>query len=149
MAELRQFDPLQVVGSWITPTGAVDILDGRISGEFLATARDNMRWAREFDAHGNATRVKNNNTGGSVTLTLSASSPTNAALSARVAADQLGENIVGPLVLRDLNGETVIECDGAFLEDVPEVSFGQERGTRTWVFQCAGIRQFVGGHSIA
>lgn len=149
MAELRQYDPIQVVGSWSTPAGVVDILDGRISGEFFSTSKDNPRWSREFDAHGNATRVKNNNRGGSFSVTLSASSPTNAILSARVAADYLSENLVGPMILKDLNGDTVLEADGCFIEDVPDLSFGQERGSRTWVFQCAALRIFAGGHELA
>lgn len=149
MAELRQYDPLQVVGSWTTPSGVVDILDGRIEGEFLRVLRDNKRWTREHDAHGNATRVKNNNRGGAVEVVISASSPTNAALSKRAQADDLTENVVGALLLKDLNGNTVIEADGAFIEDVPDPSFGNTRGDRTWIWQCAAVRPNLGGHNLA
>lgn len=149
MTELRQYNPLQVVGSWTTATGSVDILDGRIDGSFLQTTSDNKRWARENDQHGNATRVKMNNRGGTITVTLSASSPTNSQLSARVEADDATEAVVGFLLLKDLNGNTVVEADGAFLEDIPDPSFGSDRGSRAWVFQCAAVRKFVGEHDIA
>ena len=109
--DTRQYDPLQVVGSFgIAGKAAVDILDGRIDGEFFSGVRDNPLFTREHDAHGNSTRVRNNNRGGTVTITLSASSPTNRILSAMHEADELGENVVGVLVIRDLNGDTVLEA---------------------------------------
>src|SRR5690606_23796192 len=131
-------DPLQVVGSFTTPLGTVDILDGAIDqGDFVSIASDNPTWGREKDRGGNATRVKNNNAGGQVSVVLSASSPTNTRLTELVAADGVTENIVGSLVLKDLNGNTVVECDGAFIVDTPDPSFGSDRGSRTWVWECA------------
>jgi len=150
MSELRQYDPLQVVGSFTSLAGSVDILDGSIDGgDFAALATDAVTWTRENDRGGNATRVKSNNRGGSISISLSASSPTNAALSTLAQADYVSENVVGVLVLRDLNGTTVITCNGAFIEDIPDFAFGSTRGQRTWVFQCAEIVVFAGGHTIA
>jgi hypothetical protein len=150
MSELTQYNPMKVVGAWKTPGGQVDFLDGAASAEFAVIARDNPMWTREFDAYGNVTRVKNNNTGCTITITLSASSPTNDVLTKLVLADRATENIVGPISLKDLSGTTEIVATGCFLEDVPDVSFAQERGTRTWVFQCAALStMFVGGHKLA
>ena len=148
--ELRQYDPLQVVGSFSHIGGSVDIVDGAVDGgEFLAVAGDNPTWTREHDRGGNATRVKNNNTGGTISVTISASSPTNASLSALVVADGVVENVVGALVLKDLNGNTVVEADGAFVADIPDPTFGSDRGSRVWVFECAAIRTVLGGHDLA
>lgn len=148
--ELRQYDPLQVTGSWSTPIGVFDIVDGAISpGDFAAVARDNPTWARESDRGGNATRVKNNNKGGTVTITLSASSPTNATLMAAQGTDELTENVVGPLVLKDLNGDTVVTALGAFINSTPDPSFGSERGARVWVWEVAQINTILGGHDAA
>ena len=151
MTELRQYDPLEVVGTFVLNTGqTINILDGSISpGDFVTTTKDNPRWAREFDRAGNTTRVKNNNRGGTVSVVLSASSPTNTALSLVATQDDLTESRVGALLLKDLNGNTVVEADGAFIEDIPAPSFGSTRGSRTWVWQCANLRPFVGGHSLA
>lgn len=151
-AELRQYDPLKVVGSWVTPIpnlGTIDIVDGAISGDFAAVETDNDAWSRESDLAGNATRVRNHNDGGRIRITLSASSPTNAKLSAAAAEDAVSESVVGPLVLKDLNGNTVVECDGAFLADIPDFTLGSDRGSRTWVFECAAVRPFLGGHDLA
>ena len=151
MAELRQYDSLKVVGAWTTPTplGTIDILDGVISGDFVAIETDNDAWSREYDEAGNATRVRRHNEGGRVRVTLSASSPTNAKLSKAAILDGQTESVVGALVIRDLNGNTVVECDGAFLADIPDFSLGSDRGSRTWVWECAAIRQFIGGHDLA
>ncbi|NJK32973.1 MAG: DUF3277 family protein [Deltaproteobacteria bacterium] len=148
--ELRQYDPLQVTGSWATSIGVFDIVDGAISGgDFVSVERDNPTWARESDRGGNAVRVKNNNKGGTVAVTLSASSPTNAVLSSAQAIDELTENVVGLLTLKDLNGDTVVEAVGAFLTQTPPPSFGSERGSRTWVWEAAQIVSFLGGHDLA
>lgn len=152
MTDLRQYSPLKVVGSWVIPIppGVIDILDGAISpGDFVVVETDTDAWSREVDLAGNATRVRNNNQGGRVRVTLSASSPTNTKLTKAAAADAISENVVGALVLRDLNGNTVVECDGAFLVDSPDPSFGSERGSRTWTWECAAIRKVIGGHDIA
>lgn len=150
--ELRQYDPLAVVGSWttLTPLGSIDILDGGVDdGDFLTETSDNPRWTREHDRQGNATRVRNHNRGGSFTITLSASSPTNTLFSRAVQADDVSEDVVGALVLKDLNGNTVIEADGAYIVDMAVVSYGASRGSRVWVFDCAEKRSFIGGHDKA
>lgn len=149
MATLAQYVPIKVVASWVTPSpfGVVDIRDGAIDGgEFLGIVSDVPIWARETDGHGSATRVKNENRGGRLTINLSASSPTNTILSSLVALDLVSEGIVGPIVVKDLNGDTIVEADGCFLIDVPDLSFGSDRGSRAWVWECAAIRKFAGGH---
>lgn len=151
MAELRQYTPIKVVGSFATPGpfGVVDILDGVVDGgEFAAFAFDNATWTRERDLGGNATRVKSENDGGTLTITLSASSPTNTTLSGVAALDRQSEDQVGALLLKDLNGNTVVEADGCFITRIPGPSFGSDRGSRQWVFECASIRSFIGGHDI-
>ena len=148
---LRQYNPLQVVAAWDTATGSVDILDGRIGdGVFISVTSANQRWTMETDAHGNATRVKNNNKSGVISIALAADSETNTLLSARVVADDISENVVGAIVITDLNGLTLIEADGCFLDGMPStVSYGPARGQQAWNFQCAAIRTFVGGFNLA
>lgn len=150
MSELRQYDPIKVVGSWVGPFGSIDILDGVINqGDFATVTKDNPVWSRESDRGGNSTRVKNNNAGGGVTITFSASSPTNAKLTAIVAADGVTENMVGVLTLKDLNGTTVVDLEAAFLIDTPDPSFGSDRGTRAWTWEAAAVRKVIGGHDLA
>lgn len=152
MTELRQYSPRKVVGSWVIPIppGVIDILDGVVNaGDFVVIETDEDTWTREMDLSGNGTRVRHYNQGGRIRVTLSASSPTNLSLTKAAQADRITENVVGALVLRDLNGNTVVEGDSAFLTDIPDFSFGSERGSRTWTWECAAIRTVLGGHSLA
>ena len=146
---MRQYDPLKVVGSFAWAGGSVDILDGTVNeGDFATVEDDNPRWSRETDRNGRSTRVKNNNRGGVVPVTLSASSPTNAALRVLANTDDLTENIVGTLTLNDLNGTTIVVGTGAFIETNVKPTFGAARGSLVWRFQCERIDAFGGGHNV-
>lgn len=145
----HQYNPIKVVGTFVTPGpfGSIDILEGTVDGgEFAALARDNPTWTREHDRGGNSTRVRNNNTGARLTVTMSASSPTNDTLSRVHALDLASENQVGTLTLKDLNGTTRVIADGAFIAESPDPTFGSDRGSRAWVFELGQTRKFVGGH---
>ena len=151
MKELRQYNQQKVVGSW-APAGVavIDITDGSVSDEFFSTARNAPRWAHESDGMGNATRVKGNDRGASFTVTLSASSPTNEALTRAAEADDITETVVGPMLLRDLNGQTVITANNAYLEGIPDRAYqGNARGTVAWVFHCSDMTRHIGGHNQA
>jgi hypothetical protein len=145
-----QYNPTKVVGSWATPTplGVIDLLDGIVDGEFFALTKDTARWIPEHDGNGNYTRVRNNARGGSFSITYSASSPTNHKLSLAVEADDVSENVVGPMILKDLNGTSTVELDDVYIEDVPDLSFGAERGSRVWTFHYSVGRIHVGGHDV-
>lgn len=145
---MRGYNPLKVVGTWAIPVppGTIEILEGRIDGEFFSQTDDSPDWTRETDGHGNATRVRQNKTGGSFTVVISASSPTNRALSRANVEDTISESVVGPMVLKDLNGETVGEFDDVFLEGKPGLVYGMERGSRAWTFQYGSARVFIDGH---
>lgn len=150
MATNHQSNPLKVVGSWgtgVADIGSIDILNGRIDGSYATVSRDNPNWTREFDAHGNSTRVRNNNTGGNISVTLSASSDTHRLLANAALADELSENVVGTLTLRDLSGSTEMVFNGAYLEGPPAtIAFGTTRGEHTWIFQFGSSVIRLAGH---
>lgn len=146
---MRQYIPIKVVGAWAGVFGSIDILQGVINaGDFFSSARDNPTWARESDQGGSGTRVKNSNKGGNLSITFSASDPINNTLSNLVETDEVAENIVGVINLKDLSGETVIVATGAFIPMVPDPSFGSERGSRTWTWECEKIVTHLGGHNL-
>lgn len=145
---MRQYDPQQVVASFSWTGGTVDILEGAAADSFLTIEEDNPRFTRESDREGGATRVKNNNRGGVITVTLSASSPANASLTNIAIADDLGSNAVGEIVVKDLSGSEVTSAVGAFIESRPKPSYGSDRGTRVWRFQCERIDVAGGGHDV-
>lgn len=146
MSELRQYDSNAVTGSWVTAQFSIDIVDGTVSGDFLDPTRNEDDWMLEVDQFGNATRVWIGDKTGTVQVTLSASSPTNTRLSQARSQDLLSRNVVGELVITDLNGDTVIACQGAFICGKPQKTFGTTRGNVVWTFKCASLVSFIGGH---
>lgn len=144
---LSQYDPVLVAGTW----GGITITDGAVAAEFFSTAQDNMLWTRESDLQGNGTRVKNNNRGGSFQITLSASSQTNNSLwlAYELDRDANQPNQVYDMILLDRSGSLSVRAENAFIEGVPDVSLGTDRGTRTWTFQCSALIIEGGGHDSA
>jgi hypothetical protein len=140
---------IDVVGAWVVPTGTVDILEGRISDEFFGQEYDNDTWEHEGDGQGNGTRTKNPNDSGMLTITLSASSPTNDVLSALVLRDKVTEDVVGVLTLRDLSGTSTLIGSGAYIPRMTSLQFARARGQRVWRFKCTSIDAFAGGHNLA
>lgn len=148
---MRQYNSTLVTASWTTPTplGTIECLDGRINGSFASLTKDNGRWIKETDGNGNATRVFLPNKGGTLSLVISASSPTNALLSRAVSIDEEIQNVVGVMVLRDLSGDSIITLESAYLVDWPDLEYMTEsRGDRTWVWDCERIIPYVGSHNV-
>ena len=150
MPDLRVYNPLQVVGSWAIPAGAIDLSDGVvIDQDFFTTTPDGPEWVREKDNNGNATAVyQPGNRGGTFALAVSASAVLNATLSSLVIASR-GTLVAGLLTVNDLNGLTIGNHAGAFLQGIPAKGFGQARGMNLWTWEVGQIDQFIGGHDEA
>jgi hypothetical protein len=148
--ELRVFNPLQVVGSWTTPTGVLDLSDGVVlDQDFFSTAPAGNEWEIEADGNGNTTAVyKPGNRHGTFSLAVSASSALNLQLSGRVIASRT-TLVKGLLLVRDLNGDTVINHANAFLQGIPGKGFGQARGMNLWVWNVGQVDAILGGHNVA
>lgn len=148
--EIRVYNPLQVVGSWTTPTGVIDLSDGAVADQdFFTTSPDGPEWIREKDGRGNFTAVyQPGNRGGTFALAVSASSALNEQLSARVIASRT-TLVVGLLLVRDLNGATIINHANAFLVGIPGKGFGPARGMNLWTWEVGQIDMVLGGHNVA
>ena len=84
--------------------------------------------------------VFHNNTSGKVTYSLMASSTSNDVLNA------LAElKTIGPLLIRDTNGRTVLDTPSAWVAERPAVGFGAELDEREWVLEYADGNLIVGG----
>ncbi len=84
--------------------------------------------------------VFHNNTSGKVTYSLMASSASNDVLNA------LAElKTIGPLLIRDTNGRTVLETPSAWVAEPPTVGFGAELDDREWVLEYADGKLVIGG----
>ena len=137
----KNHDPGRIVGSW----KGIPFL-GFMDGTFLSAARAEAAFSESVGAQGDVTRVRSRNRTGTVTLTLKAASPTNDLLTAQAILDELTGLGYGPLLIKDLNGTTVVEAAIAWIEKVPDTEFATEESGREWVFKCAELYIAAGGN---
>lgn len=148
--ELRTFDPDQVQVTWARSTGAaIDLTEGLIDGPgAIAEAKDGPAWTRRGDRKGNMVRNKRPAKGGTLTLTYVAESEIQELLTAAYLADQETEAEVGDIVVKDLNGSTIMIYHGAFIEDDPTLSYGDTAADRPYVFGFAERVPFLQGAEV-
>jgi len=136
----KNYDPSRVV---VTFRGI--LLQGFADGAFVSTERSEDAFSASAGAAGDVTRVRSRNRMGSVTVTLMAASPSNDSLSAVAAQDEAFGTGYGPLMIKDLNGTTLIQASTAWIKKVPSVEFGKDASSYEWVFECADMIKHVGG----
>ena len=144
--ELRNFDPDQVTVTWVLPTGAIDLTEGLIDGAgAIAETKNAAAWSLRSDRQSNAVRNKMRNKTGTLALTYVAEAEIQSVLSGLAITDNETGAVVGPVVVRDLNGDTIMTYAGAFILDDPTVSFGDTAADRVYTFGYAQRVPFVGG----
>ncbi len=106
---------------------------------------DEDKVTKDTGADGEVCRVFSMVEGGSVTVMLQQSSSSNQDLSDAAERDRLNEDEVWPLQLQDTNGETVVFASEAWLTRQAPNGWAKAHGTRQWKFDCANLRQRIGG----
>lgn len=141
---LSTFDPASVV---IT-VGGVPI-SGYADGTFALLTRSVDAWSMVTGADGLTTRVKSNNRSGTLTLTLTQTSPSNDVLSGFAVADELSNSGVVPILIKDLSGTTVLFSATGWVQKFPDVEYSNILTNREWILGLADIDVFVGGNAAA
>lgn len=144
MAVDRQFSnysPDLIVITWGPVT-----LAGFADGTFVAAQRDEDAYTKKIGATGNTVRIRSLNLGGSVKVTLQQGALTNDELMTQYALDQSFNSFrTLPLMIKDLNGSTLLHAANAWIKKLPNVEFGKDLSNREWEFDCAMIDTFVVG----
>lgn len=138
---LSTFDPKSVL---VSIGGAV--MSGFADGEFLSITADNQQFSKVVGADGFTTRVKSNNYNGTLTLTLSQSSPSNDILSGFLNLDRISNLGVVPILIKDMSGTTTLFSAQAWIQQFPDVSYSNEISNRAWTFDLVDIDIFIGGN---
>lgn len=136
-------DPKNVIIS----VGGVNI-SGFADGTFLEITADTQQFTKVIGADGFATRVKTNNYGGVLTITLAQSSPSNDVLSALLNADRVSNSGVVPILIRDITGTTIIFSASGWIQQLPDTAYGNTINNRAWVFDLAEMDVFIGGNGV-
>lgn len=138
---VRTFDPKSV----IVTIGGVP-MSGYADGTFLEITADTQQFTKIVGADGFTTRVKSNNYGGVMTLTLSQSSPSNDVLSGFLQLDRASNRGVVPILIKDMSGTTIIFAGTGWIQQFPDVIFGNEINNRAWILDLAEIDVLIGGN---
>lgn len=138
---VRTFDPKQVVIS----IGGVP-MSGFADGTFLEIIRDENAFTKVVGADGYTSRVKSNNRGGTLTVTLLETSPSNDVLSAFAALDEASNSGVVPILVKDLSGNSIYFSATGWIQKLPDSVFGKEINNRAWIIDLADVDMFVGSN---
>ena len=141
MANSLTYDPSQVT---VTFTGAN--IHGFIDGSFIKAERDESAFFLQIGADGEFARAKNKNKAGKVTVTLQQTSVSNDTFAAAAKLDELGNGGYGALIIKDLNGTTLLNAQTAWVDKIAPLELGKELGQREWVLRTGYIDIFVGGN---
>ena len=124
---------------------AKSIMEGLADGTFVTAARTNDSFTLATGADGEGVRSQSNDKSGIITLTLLQSSQSNDVLSASAALDELQGDGVFEILIKDLNGTTVISAETAWVAKPADVEFGKESSEREWTITTDHLEMLVGG----
>lgn len=140
---LATFDPASVV---ITVGGVP--MSGYADGTFALLTRSVDAWSMVTGADGLTTRVKSNDRSGTLTLTLTQTSPSNDVLSRYAIADELSNSGIAEVLIKDLSGTTILFSATGWVQKFPDVEFSNILSNREWILGVSDIDIFVGGNPV-
>lgn len=142
MASIALYSPKDVT----VLLGGFYKLDGYASDTFISIRKD----VKPFDAmksmDGEQARIYRKDEGYTVELTLAQSSSANNILSAIYNVDVATQMGKFPLFIKDQKGSTTFFAGTAWIEDIPDTSFGASLTTRTWVLGTSEAALIIGGN---
>lgn len=126
----------------------VDFLGQRITGfadgTFVMVERITDVFTSVAGADGEVGRVRSRDKRGKITITLAQFSDSNPILSAALAADELLGTGVGPVFIKDLEGNSIAQASNAWIVKPASMEFGKDMADREWVLECDDLTIFVG-----
>lgn len=143
MPEVRTFDPKQTV----LTVGGIPI-GGFADGTFLQFEYDEDAYNKVVGADGITSRAKTNNQGGTLTITLAQTSPSNDILSGYANTDKLSNTGVVPVVVKDVNGTTVIFAPNGWVRKQASLEWGKEISDNEWILDLTDVDVVIGGNVV-
>lgn len=121
---------------------------GYAEDEFLTIEQDSDDFEDVVGCDGEVTRSKTNDGRATVFVKLMQSATINAALSALNNIDKTAGNGagVGPMLIRDTQGNALYTAEKCWIAKPPDVSFGKTAKERAWKFRCAKLIRVDGGN---
>jgi len=140
MANTKTYDPGKV-----TVNLAGSQLLGFAPGTFITAERTEDTFTAVVGSAGETGRTRIRNKSGTITLTLMGTSLVNDVLSALVILDELTGAGQGPLLIKSLDGTTLIAAESAWVKKPAVVEYSDEMPVYEWVIETASMETFAGG----
>lgn len=140
---LSTYDPKKVTVLF----GGVPI-GGFADGVFINISRSNDSFTKHSGADGDLTRVKQNDKSGECVITLAQSSASNDYLTGVAIADELTNDGVLPLLVKDLTGRSTFVSAFAWIKKPADSGFGKSIENREWTLDLSDLQMFVGGNTV-
>jgi hypothetical protein len=112
-------------------------ISGYAKGTFVSIEFNEDAFNLTIGADGEGCRAKSNNESAQITFTLMQSSAVNDLLSAIHNLDKTspGGDGIGPYLLKDLFGTTIIAAEKAWIKKMATAAYGTEPSDREWVLE--------------
>ena len=123
-------------------------ISGFADGEWLRIERETAKFDDVVGTDGEVTRSKTNDDRATITVRLMQSSPTNDLLSAIHLSDANtpGGVGVGPFLLIDRQGTTLVNAEKCWISKEPNISLDRTATEREWTIRCAKLISFHGSN---
>lgn len=121
-------------------------VSGYIDGTFIRITKDMKPFSKVRAMDGEMARMYFEDTGYQVELTLMQSSSSNNILSMIYNIDTVTHMGKFPLFIKDGRGQTTFLAATAWIEQIPEVTFGSELSERKWILGCSDVALTIGGN---
>lgn len=138
---VRTYDAAQVI---LTVNGVE--ISGYATDTFVSIEREEPSFTKVVGADGTTSRAKSNNRSGTMTITLSQTSPSNDYLSALLAADELNNSGVFPVILKDVSGQARFFSGTGWIQGMPSVEYAKEISDREWLIDLADMEFNIAGN---
>jgi hypothetical protein len=138
---VKTYDPKE-----ITIIFGATIVSGFADGSFVKVERTTDTWSTVAGADGEVSRSKSNDKRGTITITLQQTSLTNDIFSAYFQADELTNNGVLPVIVKNIRGIDIHTAAQAWVKKPAAVEYGKESGSREWIIETDELLTFVGGN---
>lgn len=125
------------------------IISGYADGTFISVERAEDAYAESVGADGEVVRVRSHNRLTALTVTLQQTSESNSVLSTIAQLDERANAGVVPVLLKEIDGDTVIASGKAWIKKFANVEYSKEITNREWTFTLAEGEMFVGGNLVS
>lgn len=138
---MKTYDPKQI----ILIVGGVQI-SGYADDSFVTVRRNADAWALNMGVDGEGTRSKSNDGSGQIEVALMQTSQSNTFLSNLAIADETSNSGLVPMMMKDALGNTLAVAEQAYVKKMPDLEYGREAGSRTWILETDNLKLMAGGN---